>query len=108
MRVQPLWPSRPLTTITMRMAGSAVVACSAASRPAPPAPTTRMSQSRSSIGNTFRLGWRQVRVADERVDAPVCDDQADNEEDRGHGIAIRRGDPSDVEDDVPQAVQPVV
>src|SRR3954452_15100599 len=100
MRVQPLCPSKPLTTTTMRVAGLTVVACSAANMPAPPAPTIKMSQSSSSSGSNSRLGWHQVWVAYESVDAPVSDYQTDDHEHHGHGLAIGRRDATKVENDI--------
>src|SRR5580704_19462265 len=48
MRVQPHLPSRPLLTMVMSRSGLAFKACSAAKRPAPPAPRIRMSVLRCS------------------------------------------------------------
>src|SRR5262245_14747380 len=45
MRVQPDLPSSPLTAIVTSRSGLARFACSAANRPAPPAPSIRMSVS---------------------------------------------------------------
>src|SRR5829696_10576678 len=46
MRVQPHFPSRPLTAIVTSSSGAALFACSAANNPAPPAPRMRMSVER--------------------------------------------------------------
>src|SRR5215213_8504883 len=43
MRVQPHFPSRPLTATVTSSSGAAFFACSAANSPAPPAPRIRMS-----------------------------------------------------------------
>src|SRR5215204_2180987 len=46
MRVQPHFPSRPLTAIVTSSSGAAFLACSAANSPAPPAPRMRISVER--------------------------------------------------------------
>src|SRR5262249_53343840 len=49
MRVHPARPSNPLTATVIDSLGERSAACSAAQRPAPPAPRIRMSVSRLSI-----------------------------------------------------------
>src|SRR6185437_4665273 len=53
MRVQPHLPSRPFTAMVTCSPGAARLACSAAKRPAPPDPRTRMS-----VRTRFRIGSR--------------------------------------------------
>src|SRR5829696_5084782 len=53
MRVQPHFPSRPLTAIVTSSSGAAFLACSAANSPAPPAPRMRMSVER--VGRALML-----------------------------------------------------
>src|SRR5215212_2068273 len=50
MRVQPHFPSRPLTATVTSSSGAAFFACSAANSPAPPAPRMRMSVERMESG----------------------------------------------------------
>src|SRR3954447_11942960 len=92
MRVQPNWPMRPFAAMTMRARELAVVTCSAASMPAPPAPRMRTSAVRSSMGSMAQskrvnviLGdevfnaahINQVLISDECINAPISDDDAD-------------------------------
>src|SRR6516162_7143587 len=53
MRVQPHLPSSPFTATVTCRCGAARLACSAAKRPAPPDPRTRMS-----VRRRFRVGSR--------------------------------------------------
>src|SRR5438045_6257760 len=53
MRVHPHLPSRPLTAIVIASDGSACCACSAANRPAPPAPRIRISVESRRIAKAF-------------------------------------------------------
>src|SRR5580658_1247915 len=62
MRVQPHLPSKPLLTTVMSRSGLAFKACSAANRPAPPAPRIRMSVLRRS---TFIRPSKHTRQEDE-------------------------------------------
>src|SRR5471032_2851613 len=55
MRVQPHFPSRPLTATVIDSEGSALWACSAANRPAPPEPRIRMSVEICFIARRSRL-----------------------------------------------------
>src|SRR5688572_28634324 len=107
MRVQPDWPSRPFTAMTMRVLGLAVVTWSAASIPAPPAPRITTSQSSSSRGSNLGLRGREVRVANEGVHAPIGDDGADQQESDRDGRAEARA-PGVVEQDVADAVEAVI
>src|SRR5690242_939040 len=92
----------------MRITGLTAVAWSAASSPAPPAPMIRMSHSRSSSGSNVRPRWHEMWIADERVDAPVCDDQSDDDETRSDDTSVGGADAAVIEDDVAEAVQTVI
>src|SRR4051812_24013257 len=109
MRVHPLWPSRPLTTITIRRRGLMSVACSAASIPAPPAPRIKRSQDISSSGsNRFLRRHVQVRIPDKRRHAPIRPHESEDDQHAGDRPANPRPDPAVIQDDVPQAVEPVI
>src|SRR4029079_8392816 len=58
MRVQPHLPSRPFTATVIVSSGAAWCACSAANRPAPPAPRTRMA-----VRIRFTAGRRRGRAS---------------------------------------------
>src|SRR5262249_38193846 len=107
MRVQPDWPMRPFTAITMRAVGFAVVTWRAASMPAPPAPRMRTSAEISSRGNNAGLRRNKVRVASECRHTPVGDDDADEQDDdrdrRAEACA-----PGVIEADVADTVEAVV
>src|SRR5450631_1126715 len=67
MRVQPHFPSRPFTAMVIDSAGLAACACSAANRPAPPAPRIRMSVSMRR--NTFNMSVGKDRL--DRLASPL-------------------------------------
>src|SRR5215212_10810771 len=77
MRVQPHFPSRPLTAIVTSSSGAAFFACSAANSPAPPAPRMRMSVERVGRAVIRRLrppspqGRAGVGIAAKRLLAPA-------------------------------------
>src|SRR5712691_2806761 len=64
MRVQPHLPSRPLTAMVTSRSGAAFLACSAANRPAPPAPRMRTSVSSWFIA---RASVRRAEAGQDRV-----------------------------------------
>src|SRR5439155_23883821 len=73
MRVHPARPSNPLTATAIDSRGERSAACSAAQRPAPPAPRIRMSVSRLSIVKSavIERRIRGARVAASRQDYSV-------------------------------------
>src|SRR5580704_16656663 len=66
MRVQPHLPSSPLLTMVMSRSGLAFKACSAANRPAPPAPRIRISVLRCSTFMRASKHPRQKYEGDDR------------------------------------------
>src|SRR6266545_2270537 len=67
MRVQPARPRSPLTTTVTERCGARSAACSAAQRPAPPAPRIRMSVSTTSMAPSAETltGHRLREVVEE-------------------------------------------
>src|SRR3954453_11140309 len=103
MRVQPDWPIRPFTAMTMRARGLAVVTCSAASMPAPPAPRIRTSADISSRGSNVGPRRYEVWISCECGHPPIRDGDADEHDGNGdrHAEACS---PVVVEADVADAV----
>src|SRR3954451_24270320 len=69
MRVQPDWPMRPFTAMTMRARGLTVVTWSAASMPAPPAPRIRTSHVISSMGSMI---MKRSEIGGRRSGIELC------------------------------------
>src|SRR5579859_1895213 len=84
MRVQPHLPSSPLTAMVMSRPGAARLACSAANRPAPPAPRMRMSvlSSRMTRASGAR---RRSRLPSHELQTEGDRDQAETDQVRDPG-----------------------